>query len=40
MHCFLQYGQGCIWQIRVIHLGRPPKGVNGGRKKLANLAFL
>ena len=23
MHCFLQYGQRCMWRIRVIHLRRP-----------------
>ena len=26
MHCFLQYGQGCMWRIRIIHLWRPHGG--------------
>ena len=26
MHCFLQYGQGSMWRIRVIHLWCPHEG--------------
>ena len=39
MHCFLQYGQGCMWRFSVIHLLRPHGSAYGGWKKLACFAF-
>ena len=38
MHCFLQYGQGCMWRFSVIHLLRPHGSAYGGWKKLACFA--
>ena len=39
MHCFLQYGQRCMWRIRVIHLRRPHEEAVRRLEKIGKLSI-